>query len=76
MVLIVNPLDAIITEQRGRFRDWYVVADYAFCEFGEGQQRLESIINPGDWFLNGHPEDFVNDKVIRFLLHNKKLAER
>ena len=65
-----------MTEQRGRFRDWYVVLDYAFCEFGEGQHRLESIINPGDWFLNGHPEDFVNDKGIRVLLHNKELADK
>ena len=41
MILIVNPFDAIITEQRGRCRDWYMVVDYAFCEFGEGQQSKD-----------------------------------
>ena len=71
IVLIVNPLNAIITEQRTRFADRCVVLDHAFSE-----HRLQTILNSSVRFLIGHPEEFVSEKVMRFLRDNKKLADQ
>ena len=65
LIVIVNPLNAIMEEQSQRFGTRCLVIDEAFVQQltqAEGKEAY-SLFHADVRFLIGHPENLLNDKL-------------